>query len=175
MQNLAGNPRCDEVIRRELSVARIDIVTVPKGNSEVPFTLTGKLGDFTFYRAWYYWVVKGPMPLKYALELYADPAGRHDVRVAGHCACPPPEAPWITWRDADGNEVLHMKEKAGIDDFIQKGYIKPEQMKGRRFDEHPENFHGFVDSYHIDSEVGLRLFADMIRKIDSRLEPAGVH
>jgi len=171
MKNLAGDKNCDETIRRELTVARIDIVEVPPhSNREVPYTLEGKLGDFTFHRAWYYWVAKGPMPLKNALELYADPAGRTDVRVAGHCGCPPPEKPWITWKDDEGNEIIHMKEKAQFDAFIAKGHIKPEQMKGKRFDEHPENFNGFIDSYHIDSEVGLRLFADMIRKIDSRLE-----
>jgi hypothetical protein len=172
MENLAGNKDCDRVIERELTIARINIKKVEPDpvHHEVPYTLEGELGSFTFHRAWYYWVVNGPMPLKNALELYADPAGRHDVRVTGHCGCPPPEAPWITWRDDAGNEIIHMKEKAQIDAFVAKGHIKPEQMKNRRFDERPENFNGFIESYHIDSEVGLRLFADMIRKIDATLE-----
>jgi hypothetical protein len=172
MQNLAGNKDCDRVIERELSIARINIKKVEPDpvHHEVPYTLEGELGKFTFHRAWYYWVAKGPMPLKNALELYADPAGAHDVRVAGHCGCPPPEAPWITWRDNEGNELIQMNQKAKIDEYLAKGFINPEQMKGQVFSEHPEKGHGFVDSYHIDSEVGLRLFADMIRKIDATLE-----
>lgn len=172
MQNLAGDKNCDRAIERELTIARINIKKVKPDpvHHEVPYTLEGELGKFTFHRAWYYWVVNGPMPLKNALELYEDPAGRHDVRVTGHCGCPPPEAPWITWRDNEGNEIIHMNQKAQMDDFIKKGHIKPEQMNGRRYDERPDSFNGFIDTYHIDSEVGLRLFADMIRKIDATLE-----
>lgn len=171
MRNLAGDKDCDRSIERELIVARIPLkkVELDPVHREVPYTLEGELGKFTFQRAWYYWVAHGPMPLKNALELYADPAGRRDVRVTGHCMCPPPEKPWITWRDDQGKEVIPMKEKAQIDDFIAKGHILPEQMKNRRFDEQPDNFNGFIESYHIDSEVGLRLFADMIRRLDPTL------
>ena len=118
MENLAGRKDCDEYIRRELERCRIDIVEVELTRSEVPYTLEGRLGDFEFRRAWYYWVVRGSVPLEVAQEIYADPVGHTDIRVAGNAGCPPPE------------EWAHR---------------------------------GFVELYHVDTEVGLRLFADTIK------------
>lgn len=126
MQNLAGKADCDVQIKRELERARIDIVALPSRlDAEVPASVVGRLGRFRFRRAWYYWMVAGPVPLPVAQELYADPVGIEDVRVAGHCGCPPPEKPWL--RNGPGDQQ-------------------------------------FVMSYHIDSEVGLRLFADTLKK-----------
>jgi len=167
MINLAGKKDCDTFIAEELKIAKIELVHIPRSTKEVAASITGKLGEFTFHRAWYYWVAQGPMPLSAARELHAHPDAQKTVRVAGHCGCPPPEAPWITWRDHEGNEIVPMNQKAQIDKFIEKGHIKPEQMKGRRFDEHPENFQGFIESYHIDSQLGLCLFADKIRELAS--------
>lgn len=127
MPNLARrdpDPRVDERIKIELTRARIDLRELDhdeRKRSEVPATIGGRIGAFTLQRAWMYWVVKGPMPLDAARALYADPIGADDVRVAGHCGCPPPDE-WA--RD------------------------------------------GFVDSYHIDSVAGLRLFADAVRNLD---------
>lgn len=106
MINLAGCKESDEHIARELRRARIDAVSVPV-YGEPKATLAGKLGPFTFTRAWRYWVVEGPMPLAVARELYADPIGVDDVRVAGHCGCPPPEPPWVAYYDAAGERLSH--------------------------------------------------------------------
>lgn len=119
MDNLAGKQDCDTTIRSELERCGITIVEGERSTNEVPASLTGILGCFTFWRAWYYWVVNGNVPIDIALELYADPVGKTDVRVDGHCGCPEPE------------------------------YL------GKR---------GAVTCYHIDTEIGLRLFADTIRK-----------
>jgi len=54
----------------------------------------GELGPFKFERRWYCWTITGPVPLAAAREMYADPVGRRDVRVAGHRGCPPPEE-WV--------------------------------------------------------------------------------
>lgn len=174
MRNLAGDPDCDRYIEKELEMAKVELVRGKRSTGEVAATITGKLGDFTFERAWYYWVVKGPMPLEMAQKLYDDPIGKVEVRVAGHCGCPPPEKPWITWRDDEGNELIHIKEKAEIDRFVAKGHISPEQMKDRRFSETPEQGHGFVESYHIDSQAGLRLFADAVRIVMGKKEGISV-
>ena len=99
MKNLAGVPMCDVYIRAELEAAGIPIVEVPLDNTEVPYRLIGQLGNFEFRRAWYYWIVSGRVPLEIAKELYANPIGKKDVRVTGHCGCPPPEDPWITYYD----------------------------------------------------------------------------
>jgi len=119
MKNLAGVQECDKDIRKELTEAGIRMVAVPKGNTEVPFSVIGQLSYFTFRRAWYYWVVEGDVPLAVAQEMYATEVGKRDVRVVGHCGCPPPEE-WAIG--------------------------------------------GFVRAYHIDSQEGLKLFADTIRK-----------
>jgi hypothetical protein len=96
MQNLAGKVDCDVFILEELYKAGVCIVEHPEPlRREVPASLTGVMGKFTFARAWYYWVVEGPVPLSVAKILYDHPRGREDVRVAGHCGCPPPEK-WAT-------------------------------------------------------------------------------
>lgn len=119
MKNLAGVHECDEDIRKELAEAGIRVVVTKKVNTEVPYSVVGQLSYFTFRRAWYYWVVEGDVPLEVANEMYATEVGKKDVRVAGHCGCPPP-AEWAT--------------------------------------------NGYVGSYHIDSQEGLKLFADTIKK-----------
>lgn len=123
MRNLAGNADCDRYIERELTRARIEVVRGERMDTEVPASITGKFGDFTFKRAWYYWMVDGNVPLTVAEELYDDPVGKEDVRVRGHSGCPPPEE-WTSQIDGEA----------------------------------------FVTSYHIDTEVGLRLFVDALKK-----------
>jgi hypothetical protein len=119
MINLAGVAECDRYIERELRRAGIAAVVGERSENEVAAAITGKIGPFTLWRAWRYWVVKGPMPLAVAREMYDDPVGVDDVRVAGHCGCPPPDE-WA--RD------------------------------------------GVIDTYHIDTEVGLRVFVDAVKR-----------
>lgn len=123
MKNLAGVAECDTDIRRELSRSYIDAVDIEKGNTEVPYSVIGKVGDMTFKRDWCYWVVNCRVPLEIAKALYADPVGKTDIRVAGHCGCLPPEE-WAF--EEDGEEFVH--------------------------------------HYHIDTEVGLRVFVDILRR-----------
>lgn len=124
MKNLAGNRECDVYIEHELKRARIAIerVELPE-RSEVPYRMIGRLGPIEFRRYWAYWVANGPVPIEIAHRLYADPVGRTDIRVDGHCGCPEPEPPWT--------EIIDGAE--------------------------------YVMTYHIDSEIGLRVFADAVR------------
>lgn len=168
MINLAEDPDCDRYIRRELERCRITIVEEPRSSREVPASLTGRLGKFTFVRGWRYWVVAGPTPLNVALELYADPVGKTDIRVSGHCACPPPEWPWITCLDADGWELHSDPDgKQAIDYayFHSKGFVPSLEEKRIRFVHDAPSLATsiFVTSYHIDTEVGLRVFVDALR------------
>jgi hypothetical protein len=173
MKNLAGNKDCDREIRRELERARIDIVEGQVTRGEVPFTVTGSLAGWTFQRAWYYWVAKGQLPLEIAKQLYADPIGKTDVRVAGHCGCPPPEAPWIGYFDADGwrlcNDPMGKETEtwAGLE---SRGHLPSIESKRQRFvpDAAAVAARIVVESYHIDSEAGLRLFADALRAMGAR-------
>lgn len=160
MKNLAGDQQCDAEIREELTAAGIEVVPIQKGNTEVPYSVVGQLGNFTFKRAWYYWMVGGDVPLEIAKEMYTTEVGKKDVRVAGHCGCPPPEE-WAFPK----REVL-----------VELGIFQ------EPCEEHP---HGnsptygelakmcnsgkitaprFVQSYHIDSPEGLKLFADTMKK-----------
>lgn len=176
MRNLAGDKRCDASIGDELEAAGVEIIeTDEPSQGEVAARLTGKLGAFTFTRAWYYWVVNGPLPVTVAEELYAHPVGKKDVRVAGHCCCPPPEAPWVEYFDADGKKLLPKDS----DDYrlIQASHSGAETSSGMReafdriesrcrFVDDPksEAVRAIVDCYHIDSIPGLILFCDALRK-----------
>lgn len=135
LPNLAGVGDCDIDIVTELQTAGIDIVPRSKGpllHSEVPYHVFGRLGSVTFVRAWYYWVVSGVgMPLWAAEELYADPIGAKDVRVVGHCGCPPPK----DWAES------------------------VRSLEGK--------FEPCICSYHVDSQEGLNLLANKIKKVGS--------
>lgn len=136
MKNLAGVSVADAYIRRELGTAGIEIIEGPLAKGEVPYTLTGKIGNWTFERAWNYWMAnsserKTGLPLdiaeklhdkKYKIEGSEEPETYGQViRVQGHCGCPPPKD-WA--RPAEG---------LGIDKK-------------------------FVDNYHIDTQKGLNEF-----------------
>jgi len=148
MKNLAGVEDCDVYIREELEKAGIDIYSIKEpGRSEVPYTLYGGLGgnpldeegqgfmdrhgvavdtmknfvSFTFVRAWYYWVVSGYVSLDIAVEMYENPNGKKDIRVAGHCACPHP-ADWKVKHKVCGMNVVgsyHIDTQEGLNYFVE--------------------------------------------------------
>jgi hypothetical protein len=166
MKNLAGVAECDRDIRRELTRVMVPIVDIAPTRHEVPSLLNGRLGPFRFSRAWYYWCVNGPLPQTIAKELYADPVGAEDVRVAGHCSCPAPEAPWVNWYTPTGERVVETKQH---DEYVAMAARYPHAFEGAQpicwhDDPLALNACGYVDSYHIDSEVGLRLFCDAVRR-----------
>jgi len=169
----------DAIVEEELFVAGIEIVKnetlVP--NSEVPTHITGRLGEITFTRAWYYWVVKGNVPLAAAQRMYEQqPYGRRDVRVAGHCGCPPPADPWLTYMGHKGKAVIVLK---GHDlDMVRRyreGTLSPDMSRiiAKWFgevefaDTDEERLKvtaaAYVTSYHIDSQGGLKVFTDEMR------------
>jgi hypothetical protein len=171
--NLAGVKDCDDTILAELCLAGVPVVwSAEPINREVAFRASGRMGLFLFERAWRYWVVRGPMPLSAAHELYKNPLGRATVRVAGHCGCPPPEKPWIEFIDADGIELI---ARAQLEDEEKRfGSPSPLMIESRkcglnelryRIVENPaaEGL-AIIPSYHIDSQEGLNLFVATIRK-----------
>jgi hypothetical protein len=85
MINLAGVETCDTDIRRELMGAGITAETVERVSSEVPYSLVGRLGDWTFERAWYYWMASTPegMGVPEAEAEGLNQKWRREVRVAG--------------------------------------------------------------------------------------------
>jgi len=168
MKNLAGNPECDIEIERELTRCGVQVVRKQPREGEVPSSLRGKLGNFEFFRAWRYWIVTGKVPLQIARELYDDPVGKTDIRVNGNCTCPPPEGGRILWLDKKGRKLLPMSEwdsivnRLGEDDPIARDIRNNPKI---RFVNNPAaKGKGFIDTYHIDTETGLRIFADTLKK-----------
>ena len=154
MYNLAGNSNATVYIESELQEAGIEIVRGKMRQGEVKTNITGRLGEFTFKRAWYYWIVSGPVPLDVAKEMYATEIGKEYIRVAGHAGCPPPEE----WALPNLDDVLSNEmERLGIEsissnkirELCNNGEIKAPM---------------FVNLYHIDSQEGLNLFVETIRK-----------
>ena len=170
MRNLAGHENPDSIIEEELFIAGVPAVRGERSPHEVAASVTGKLGGFVFTRAWYYWVVDGPVPYGVAQEIYEQqPYGRRDVRVAGHCGCPPPEDPWLTYRAKDGRLVIIQPSALGqatkkefpevFADWDSK-FIEVESKSERV----ALAVSVYVENYHIDSQGGLKVFVDALRK-----------
>lgn len=167
MRNLAGSKDSDIWCSAELTAAGIPIEIVEKQYGEPQTRVKGRLGGVEFSRAWYYWIANGRVPLDVAQRLHADPVGRKDVRVAGHCGCPPPEE-WARYYDGDERVCVDPdgKEEADFDACIASGVLTDEDKP--RFAKSADGLMAHVESYHIDSAEGLRLFADAIREMEKK-------
>lgn len=172
MNNVAGLENPDPFLTEELTRARINVEQLPRPlrrHPEVHAGVIGRLGQFTFRRAWYYWVANGPVPIELARKLYADPVGVKDIRVDGHCGCPAPDDFGGNYFAADGSRILVDPEGSE-----QRTIAKfPDLFKEERFvfvsskEERREIAKSIIiDCYHIDSEVGLRIFADAIHELE---------
>lgn len=152
--------------RTALKAAGIPVVELdPFPGDRVGYT--GKLGPFTFTRSHsYYWIVKGPVPIDVANELYADYIGKKDVRSGGHCGCPSPSEYGQSLTAQNGKHVLAQKDVDEFRSFMLKGVIPTNALDRYVLPDTPEAVGAayFVDLYHIDSQEGLELFADTIKK-----------
>lgn len=115
MNNYAGRsgPELDEDLVAELTAAGIEVYRMPEmmrdDHVEVKSIIIGTLYGWTFHRAWYYWVCKGPgIEVNAAEDLHV--AFGQEVRVAGHCGCPSPRE-WFKGL-ACGN--YHVDTQAGL-------------------------------------------------------------
>jgi hypothetical protein len=148
MINLAGVENCDRTIHEELFSADIKWKNCPTSNGEVPFNIMGYLNAFTFERAWYYYEVKGFVPLDVAEYIWLFDV-KKDIRVAGHYAAPHPRNWAIPRRYIIDNLNLEDTTWGAITEMCNSGAI---------------NAPRFVDCYHIDSQEGLNFFAKIIMK-----------
>jgi hypothetical protein len=93
MINLAGREKSETNAQcaAELEAAGIEVHRMPTAfDGEVKTNVLGSCGPWSFRRAWYYWVAKGPgIPVEVATVLH-EKHGK-DVRVDGHCGCPSPQ------------------------------------------------------------------------------------
>ncbi len=172
MRNLAGVKEADKYILEESFLAGIEIIRVEKSEGEVPYSITGKLGDWTFNRAWYYWVAsaseKKGLPLKIATELhekvYPKVGGNHPktygqvVRVEGHCKYPHPKE-WAKHYDSLDRLLVHDpkgKEEKLLRHILERGIISEEEIQGYHFVSTLKELKGkavksVIDFYHIDT------------------------
>ena len=101
LPNLAGDQNADKHIATELRRCRVPIhimQPLPGRGYEVPWTIYGTLGGFTFIRRGNYWEAKGgKLSLPQAETLYADPVGKTDIKVNGNGDAPAPTAPVLRY------------------------------------------------------------------------------
>ncbi|HET8685164.1 MAG TPA: hypothetical protein VFM18_00710, partial [Methanosarcina sp.] len=91
-QNYAGKKNVDDLLKKELEDAGIDVQEFPfNSDGEVKTRVVGSVeGSWIFKRAWCYWVASGDgIPPSYAWELYKT--NGNDARIEGHCGCPDPD------------------------------------------------------------------------------------
>lgn len=177
MKNLAGRPthEADVHVSFELARCRINSFRVPLDNGEVQTTFRGRIESnglkITLRRAWRYWVADGLVPLCLARLLYADLVGREDIRVNGDCACPAPAMENVVWYHPDGKMVLRMRDKTQSEDALSTA---PESRLAKlavailaehHFSDDPASLgaSGFIPVYHIDTELGLYVFSEILR------------
>lgn len=146
--------------RREL--VRCGLRPVPDGQGGWLATIDGPTGPLTVVRGNHYWMVHGRVPLATALQLYGHPVGRTDIRVAGHCGCPPPEAPWVSWYLGD-EQVHHDPDGEGErewDDVTVRYPLGPKP----RFERDPAAIGAepCIDLYHVDTELGLYVLVQAV-------------
>jgi len=185
MINLAGKKDADKTILEELYLAGIPHVEIEKGNTEVPYSYVGKIGQWTFRRAWYYWIAsvedkqKG-LPLKEAMELHhrKNPLDENQImgkiiRSGGHCGCPSP--------DEYGAQPIYNKEFA---EQCKSIGIETQSLKtmglGEDEKEYPKISVGevsnlcnegklkaerYISCYHIDDQIGLVEFARTLKSL----------
>jgi hypothetical protein len=149
----------EELERVGLSPSSYDV----RPNQEVVTDFYAKWNGITFTRAWYYWVAHGPVSLDVAKALYATPVGKKDIRVGGHCGCIPPEGCYVTWLDRATNKKIIPTNNLKLSDCL--GEDAEEFRKEYIFHDDPASLDafGYIDNYHIDSELGLYLFVQAIK------------
>lgn len=166
MRNLAGDTEAPNVVREEMAIAGIE----PKKHSwfsdkgEVPADTGGYAYGCFFTRAWYYWTVKCAMPLHLAKEMYYEcgKLGRYDIRVAGHCGCPPPEH----WEERGYVTDYHIDSQEGLTLFVE--YAKVAQKYER------ERTQRFVP-YEVHRELEKQKLRKQGNKMVRELESASEH
>lgn len=91
--NYAGRADVDDMVTKELTDAGIEPYLMPEftreDHPEMRTIIVGDLVQWSFKRAWYYWIAQGPgIPPEYANKLHSKFG--NDVRVNGHCCGPTP-------------------------------------------------------------------------------------
>jgi hypothetical protein len=94
--------------------------------SEVPFHYLGNLHLWSFRRAWYYWIAKGPGIPADKAQAFHEIWGTQ-VRVDGHCGCPSP----LEWFKGFSVGHYHIDTQEGLNAFadLLRSIYKPGDEK----------------------------------------------
>ena len=176
MKNLAGVPKADETILEELYLANIPAIKVEKNTGEVPYSYIGRIGNWTFKRAWYYWIVRVDenefgLPLKPALELHNKKHPTKDcilgdeIRSGGHGGGPSPDE--YGAQPIYNDELERQLEAIGYtkkyNEMLKKEYISITVGEiSKLCNEAKLTVERYVNCYHIDSQIGLNEFVKTI-------------
>lgn len=177
MINLTRNENVDETILEELYLANIESIKVDTSNGRVPYSFIGKIGNWTFKRASYYWIatVEDPkfgLPLKSAMELhYSKHPIKNDIlgniiRCGGHCGCPSPDeyGAQPIYDDELDMQLESIGYKKEYSNFLKKEYISITVGEiSKLCNEGKLNIERYVDCYHIDDQIGLNEFVKVIK------------
>ena len=180
MKNLAGNKDADKFIKEELYLAGIPEIKIGNIGGEVPYSIIGKLGNWTFTRAWYYWVARVENPkdglkLDKAIALHERKHPTDDkmkilgnvIRAGGDCSCPSPKsyvAQPVYDEELDRQlEALGYKKKR-YEGLTIEGWDLNYGQIAKLCDSGKLKVDRYVDCYHIDDQVGLNEFVNAIKE-----------
>lgn len=170
LPNLAGRANCDQTIHQELFQANIPAQTVARTNTEVPYTVIGQLGAFTFQRNYAFWTVDGPLPLEAARSVFRHRIGHTDCRAGLNAWSEDPDKLCeLLAQSRDETARLHVA-RHGTDELEKalKAYdrlVKDTLESG--------NFAALaIHHYSVDSMQGLIYLADVIRALPAPMAQA---
>ena len=129
MKNLAGDKACDTDILEELKEAGIPAIEEGARYFEVPYHYVGRLGNWTFRRAWYFWMVDAENGKGLSEEVAEELNLSHmrEVRVAGFSGGALVE----DWLSKQGTiDSYHIDTQAGLNAFAAVLTADTEQAHG---------------------------------------------
>jgi hypothetical protein len=113
MKNYAGCGDKDTEIAAELEAAGIEVQRLPESfrdnHPEMRTIVFGTIGPWSFKRAWYYWVAKGPGIPPVEADKLQESHGS-EVRADGDCACRGPRF----WSQGFAAGVYHVDTEEGL-------------------------------------------------------------
>lgn len=181
MKNLAGDKNADLQVREELYLAGIPMEEeISEG--EVPYKTIGRIGKWTFRRAWYYWIVstkerKDGIPLEVAMELHNRKNPIDDtqimgtsIRCGGHCGCPAPNEYGADplYDEEFYSQLRELGYKEQYSDILKKSYIPITVGEVSELcNQGKLKVNQYVSSYHVDDQIGLNLLAETLKNLQA--------
>jgi hypothetical protein len=178
MKNLSGDENCDKTIKKELALAGLFIVD-EKGRGEVPYNYIGTMGPWIFKRYYNHWVAsvseeKGGLPLDMAMELHytKNPIDLNiilgkSIRAEGHKGGLPPNeyGSKPIYNDELYSKLEGLGYKKEYFQGINKYCLSISNEKILELNKEGKlNIPFYVNSYHVDDQIGLNSLVHTIIK-----------